>query len=86
MSLALYLSALKLSRTTFVTWAIILLLHALLVTYLYDSVKNIAGLQETMEAHRTDRRLGTHVRKLSVKRQYCQTACWMISAGKWWCL
>ena len=46
MSLPLYLSALKLSRAAFITWALILLAYALLVTLLYDSVKDVFELQD----------------------------------------
>lgn len=51
MSLPLYLSALRLSRTAFITWAIIILLYSLLVAYFYDSfAKDLAGMQEAMES------------------------------------
>ena len=50
MSLSLYLSALRISRTSFVTWAIIILAYAFLVAYLYDSFKDMAGLEEYMSA------------------------------------
>ena len=50
MSRDLYLNSLRLSRTGIVTWAIILLAYSLLVAYLYDSVKELKGLQETLES------------------------------------
>ena len=50
MSSTLYLSTLKLSRIAFLTWAIILLAYAFLVTYMYNYVKAVAGIQEMMEA------------------------------------
>ena len=50
MSLPLYLSALKLSRNSFITWAIILLAYAFLLAYLYENFKDMAGLKETMES------------------------------------
>ena len=46
MSLPLYLSSLKLSRTALFTWAVILLASAFLVALLYDSLKDLTGLQE----------------------------------------
>ncbi len=50
MNPTLYLSALKLSRTAIITWATILLLYSLMVTYFYDSIKDISAMQETMES------------------------------------
>ena len=50
MSVALYLSGLRLSRISFLTWAGIILVYAFLVAYFYDTFKEMAGLEEYMSA------------------------------------
>ncbi len=50
MSLALYRSALKLSRTSLLTWAIIILAYAFFVTYLYGFFKDMPELQDYYQA------------------------------------
>lgn len=49
MSLPLYLSAFRLSRTALLTWAVILLIYAVLLSYLYDSLNDLSGIQEAIE-------------------------------------
>ena len=49
MSLPLYISSFRLSRTALLTWAVVLLLYAFLLSYLYDSFREISGIQEAMK-------------------------------------
>ena len=49
MSMSLYLSAIRMSRTALVTWAVILLAYSFIVAYLYDSFKDLTQLGSALE-------------------------------------